>query len=104
MYYSEANGGAGDFAMAAGSDASVSENESVGFNLVWDVSDRLTLEFDHHDSSAESKPDSVFGNASQLAIASFSRNQTTTHFESELPVLELDLARPLSADDMIVTG
>ena len=104
VYYSEANGGAGDFAMAAGSDASVSENESVGFNLVWDVSDRLTLEFDHHDSSAESKPDSVFGNASQLAIASFSRNQTTTHFDSELPVLELDLARPLSADDMIVTG
>ena len=104
VFYSENNGGAGDFAMAAGSDASVSENESVGFNLVWDVSDRLTLEFDHHDSSAESKPDSAFGNASQLAIASFSRNQTTTHFESELPVLELDLARPLSADDMIVTG
>ena len=105
VYYSEANGGAGDFAMAAGSDASVSENESVGFNLVWDVSDRLTLEFDHHDSSAESKPDSVFGNASQLAIASYTRNQTTTYFDQgELPVLALDLARPLSAEDMMIAG
>ncbi len=38
------------------------------------------------------------------AIAAFSRNQTTTYFGDDLPVLELDLSDPLTADDLIVTG
>ena len=103
--YSEFNGGAGDFAMGAGSDATVAENKSLGFNLVWDVTDRLSLMFDYHDSSAEQRPDSPYGSSSLLSIAAFSRNQTTTYFDrGELPVLSLDLSNPLSADDMIVTG
>ena len=104
LMYAEDNGGAGDYAMAAGSDATVAENKSVGFNLVWDVSDRLVLELDHHNSSATKMPDSVYGDASQLAIAAFSRQKTTTYFGGELPVLALDLSDPLSADDMKVTG
>ena len=31
----------------------VNENKSIGLNLDWNVSDRLTLAFDYHDSSAE---------------------------------------------------
>ena len=104
LMYAENNGGAGDFAMAAGSDATVAENKSAGFNLVWDVSDRLVLELDYHNSTATKEPDSAFGDASQLAIASFSRQKTTTYFGNELPILALDLSSPLSADDMIVTG
>ena len=104
LMYAENNGGGGDYAMAAGSDATVAENKSVGFNLVWDVSDRLVLELDHHNSSATKMPDSVYGDASQLAIAAFSRQKTTTYFGGELPVLALDLSDPLSADDMKVTG
>ena len=38
--------------MGAGSDATVAENKSVGFNLVWDVSEQLVLELDHHNSMA----------------------------------------------------
>jgi len=105
LKYAEFNGGGGDFAMAAGSDATVAENKSAGFNLVWDVTDQLSLMFDFHDSSAEQRADSPFGSASQLAIAAFSRDKTTTYFDrGELPVLSLDLADSLSPDDMIVTG
>ena len=105
LKYAEFNGGGGDFAMAAGSDATVAENKSAGFNLVWDVTDQLSLMFDYHDSSAEQRADSPFGSASQLAIAAFSRDKTTTYFDrGELPVLSLDLADSLSSDDMIVTG
>ena len=90
--------------MGAGSDATVAENKSLGFNLVWDVTDRLSLMFDYHDSSAEQRPDSPYGSSSLLSIAAFSRNQTTTYFDhGELPVLSLNI-QPLSADDMIVTG
>ncbi|GLS24290.1 TonB-dependent receptor [Marinibactrum halimedae] len=32
------------------------ENESVGFNVQWDLTDTLTLSFDAHSSSAESQP------------------------------------------------
>jgi len=104
LRYSENNGGAGDYAMAAGADGTVAVNKSTGLNIVWDVSDGLSLELDYHNSSAQDSPNSPFGSASQLAIAAFSRNQTTTHFGSELPVLELDLSAPLTADDLIVTG
>ena len=105
LFYAENNGGSGDFAMAGGADAEVSENKSLGLNLVWDVSDSLSLMLDYHDSQAEKQPASRFGSASQLAIASFSRDKTTTYFDrGQLPVLSLDLSQPLSADDMIVTG
>jgi len=103
--YAEYNGGGGDFAMGAGSDATVAENKSVGFNLLWDATDRLSLMFDYHDSSAEQRPDSPFGSSALLSIAAFSRDKTTTYFDrGELPVLSLDLSNPLSPDDMIVTG
>ena len=104
LRYSESNGGAGDFAMAAGADGTVAVNKSTGLNIVWDVSDGLSLELDYHNSSAQDAPNSPFGSASQLAIAAFSRNQTTTYFGDDLPVLELDLSDPLTADDLIVTG
>ena len=101
--YTENLGGS-DYAMAAGADAWRTENDSVGFNLVWDVNEKLSLEFDYHDSTAEFEPDSPFGSASQLAISSFTRDRTSGYFGSDLPILELGLSRPLSADDMIVTG
>ena len=37
-----------DFAMGAGSDAFKNENKSLGFNLEWEVNDRLSLELDYH--------------------------------------------------------
>ncbi len=93
-----------DFSMATGEDAWRTQNQSTGLNLLWLVSDRLEIEFDHHDSSADRKPASRFGDSALLSTASFTRNRTTGHFGKELPVLSLGLANPLSPDDMIVTG
>ena len=103
--YAEFNGGGGDFAMGGGADATVAENESIGFNLVWDVTDSLSLWADYHDSTAEQAPDSPFGSSALLSIAAFSRDKTTTYFDrGDLPVLSLDLTNPLDPSDMIVTG
>ena len=103
--YAEYNGGGGDFAMGGGSDAIKAENESVGINLVWEVTDSLSLWADYHDSTAEQVPDSPFGSSALLSIAAFSRDKTTTYFDrGDLPVLDLDLSNPLDPNDMIVTG
>ena len=101
--YSEGAPGS-DFSMGAGEDAFKNENESIGLNLLWDVSDSLTLEFDYHDSSAESGPASEWGNSALISIASYTRDQTTGYFGQEMPILELGLSNPLSADDMTITG
>ena len=103
LEYTENSAGS-DFAMGAGSDAFRNENNSVGLNLEWDISDNLALEFDYHDSSAENEPNSPYGNSALLAISAFTRDRTSGYFDNELPVLELGLSDPLSPDDMIVTG
>ena len=98
------NGAANDFAMAAGRDGLTTENNSIGLNVDWQISDRLNLEFDYHSSEAKSGASGDNGTASQLAIASFTRAVTRAYFEGDLPILNLELTRPLSANDMIVTG
>ncbi|MBU2886395.1 TonB-dependent receptor [Gilvimarinus agarilyticus] len=35
----------------------LTENESIGLNVAWDVTDNLTLTFDAHDSTSHSQPD-----------------------------------------------
>ena len=110
LTYSEASGNS-DFAMGIGHDGSTNENESMGINVEWNVSDSLSLELDYHDSSAKQFSNSPFGTSSLITIASFNRVVTTGYFDQDLPILELDLGsepdgspRPLYKDDMIITG
>ena len=93
-----------DYANGAGSDAALTEVDSIGFNVEWDVSDRLKLAFDYHDSTSESRPNSPLGSASNLGIASFNRAYTATHFGQDLPILELGLSEPLNPDSFLVAG
>lgn len=94
-----------DYSMGGGIDASRNQLTSTGLNVLWDVSDQLAVEFDYHDSKAESEPDSRWGDSALVSMASFTRNKTTGHFRpGGVPVLELDLGNTLSADDMIMTG
>ncbi|MCY3819027.1 MAG: TonB-dependent receptor [Gammaproteobacteria bacterium] len=93
-----------DYTMSAGNDAWYAQNGATGINLLWDVTDRLSVEFDHHDSTAERQPNGPYGDSSLLSAASFTRSRTSGHFGAELPVLELTLANALDANDMIVTG
>ena len=103
LVYTE-NSSNSDFSMGGGEDAWRTRNGSTGLNLLWDVSDRMTLEFDYHDSSAERSPNSPFGDSALLSTAAYSRDRTTGIFGNDLPILELGLNDPLSPDDMIVTG
>lgn len=93
-----------DFSMGTGTDAFKNENKSLGFNVEWQVNDRLALELDYHDSSAEATPNSKWGNSALVSIAAYTRNRTTGYFGQEFPILELGLSDPLSPDDMRVTG
>lgn len=95
---------ASDYSMGSGEDAFKNENNSVGLNLLWDVSDSLSLEFDYHDSSAESGPGSKWGNSALISVAAYTRDQTTGYFGQELPILELGLSNSLTPDDMQITG
>lgn len=97
--------GAQDFAMGAGIDAFKNTKDSVGFNLVWDVTDRLMLELDYHDSTSESEPDSKWGSSALITIAGYTRDTTAGYFQpGKMPILELTLGNTLTPDDMVITG
>ena len=103
LIYAENSSGA-DYSMGAGQDAWQTRNGATGLNLLWDVTEQLSLEFDYHNSTARRSPNSPYGDSALLSMAAFSRDKTTGYFGHELPVLELALGNPLSPDDMIVTG
>ncbi|MEH6551507.1 MAG: TonB-dependent receptor [Pseudomonadales bacterium] len=108
IYYTENLPGTID--MGAGADATKNENESVGLNLEWTPNDNLTLGLDYHNSSAKSSPNSPNGSSSNVALSTGGggdnplRSAITGHFTSDLPVLEIATNRPLTPEEMIVTG
>jgi hypothetical protein len=72
IIYTETNDNI-DFAMGTGRDGSKNLNESIGFNLMWQALDRLRLEVDYHDSSAESGANGPNGTSSLVSMASFNK-------------------------------
>jgi TonB-dependent receptor len=109
IVYSETNDN-NDFAMGTGRDGGKNLNESIGFNLEWQVLDRLRLEVDYHDSSAESGPNGPNGTGSLITMASFNKVGQSFITGYELPIFSNNLNsggeenRPLYANDMIITG
>ena len=109
IYYTEQNA-FNDFAMGTGEDGRINENESIGFNLEWYLTDRFSLELDYHDSTAETGPNGPNGTSALVTMASFNKVGQTYLSGWELPILNLDLNsggeqnRPLYRDDMIITG
>lgn len=100
-----------DYAMGLHEDGRKNKNESVGLNLEWQASDRLALDFDYHDSSAETGANNPYGTSSLVTIATFNKVASAVYYGSEMPVLELDLNssedgsdRPMYKNDMIITG
>jgi TonB-dependent receptor len=89
--YSETLNGS-DLSMGGMSLGTKNQNNSVGFNVAWQVSDKLSLELDAHDSIAESKPDSPFGSAGVLGVAAFIRGTTTVDYTGDFPVLNVALS------------
>jgi TonB-dependent receptor len=109
IIYTETNDN-NDFAMGTGADGFKNENESVGFNVEWWLTDRLMLEFDYHDSSAESGANGPNGTSSLITMASFNKVGQSYISGYELPIFTNNLNsggeanRPLYANDMILTG
>jgi TonB-dependent receptor len=109
IIYTETNDN-NDFAMGTGADGGKNLNESVGFNLEWMVNDRLRLELDYHDSSAESGANGPNGTSSLITMASFNKVGQSFITGYELPIFSNNLNsggetnRPLYANDMILTG
>jgi TonB-dependent receptor len=78
-----------DIAMNGGDFATVSNNNSIGFNAQWKASPSLKLNFDAHHSTAEAKADSPYGSNNDLATVSFSRGTSALDFSHEMPVLSI---------------
>lgn len=96
-----------DLSMGAAQIASVSENESVGFNVEWLATDRLRVELDVHSSSADSRPDSPYGSEAVVSTADFSLNYQGLDFTTEMPSLTLgfqDGTDQIDASRMLGTG
>ena len=106
-----------DFAMGVGRDGDKNTNISEGLNIEWYASDNLQLNLDWHDSYAHSRANTPFGTSSLVTMASFNRTVSKVYFTEDFPILELGLnpadpntvqeggeARPLYADDMVITG
>jgi TonB-dependent receptor len=109
IIYTETNDN-NDFAMGTGADGGKNLNESVGFNVEWWVNDRLRVELDYHDSSAESGANGPNGTSSLITMASFNKVGQSFISGYELPIFSNNLNsggeanRPLYANDMILTG
>lgn len=96
-----------DLAMGGAMNATRNENDSLGFNFEWQVTDSLGLELDYHDSTATSGADSPFGSSGVLGTAGFFRGTTTVDYSRPFPVLNVALPQGLSQIDpagMLVTG
>jgi TonB-dependent receptor len=96
-----------DLSMGGAKFATKNENESAGFNLNWEATDRLGFSLDFHDSSAESGSDSPYGSNAVLGAAGFYRGTTTGDFSADFPVISVVLPTGqtgIDAAQMLVTG
>lgn len=96
-----------DIAMGGMELATVNRNKSLGFNVEWAVNDNFGLEFDYHDSTAESRPDSPYGSAGVLGVAAFIRGTTTVDYTGDLPLVNIVLppgVSGVSPSQAVVTG
>lgn len=90
LYYEEDFGSTpSDLAMGVFSTNNVNETESTGFNVEYDVNDRLSLALDFHDSSAESRPDGPYGSENVIGSAVFNIAKQKVDYTQEIPVISI---------------
>jgi TonB-dependent receptor len=108
LEYTEIYGpGGADMPMGAGFDSVKNTLESTGLNVIWDIGDRLSLEFDYHDSSSEAAPNSDLGSSMSLAITDPDGRARVSSFNgNDLPVLDIGhrSGGAVTADDMLIGG
>jgi len=106
--YTEIFGPAGaDMPMGAGIDSVKNELSSVGFNVDWQVTDRLSLLLDYHDSTSKASPNSALGSSMSLAITDpDGRSRVSGYFGNDLPIMQIEhqSGGAVSPDDMFIGG
>jgi TonB-dependent receptor len=93
-----------DLSMAAGISANKFTGDTLGLNLEWDVTDRLSLAFDAAFSDADRTPDSNLGSSASLSTAAFIRTSATSDFTGDIPTLIVGGGNAVQPTNMIVTG
>ncbi|WP_419571487.1 TonB-dependent receptor [Rheinheimera sp.] len=104
LLYSETYATPQDLSMGAGDYGVRNQSGSVGFNLDWQATDNLNLNFDAHKSSAEFKPNHALGSSNTLSMAGFVRTSAATDFTGDLPILAVGGGNSVQPSDMRVTG
>lgn len=110
LLYREINQNGADLTFGAGLAASLNENKSIGFNVEWNVNDRLSLGLDVHNSKAESRPDNEFGNSNIITTSAFVRDSSAVILGGEMPILNIGMldsalvGDTLSTQDLQITG
>ncbi|MBU2984713.1 TonB-dependent receptor [Saccharophagus degradans] len=85
-------GCATDSLQGVGKFAVLNENNSVGLNIKWDATEKLSFSLDYHDSSGENSPNSKYGSNSVVAVASNNRITTSGYFSADgMPILDVEL-------------
>jgi TonB-dependent receptor len=60
--------------------------DSIGFNLVWDPTDNLSLHLDYHDSESDSGPAGQYGTNNDIGFFSLNRDLTDLYTQGDFPV------------------
>lgn len=92
----------------------VTEVESLGLNVEWDVDEALSLAFDYHNSISESLPKSPFGSNAYIGSDALNHRTTSIDYTKEIPVISIyehhpDLSAvfgtdPINAGTRFLTG
>lgn len=78
---------------------SVNENKSIGINLEYQLNDNLQFELDYHNSEAEAKPNSIYGNSNTIQMATNIRGTTAIDFRGDLPVVTIEFPSQFDVAD-----
>ena len=96
-----------DLAYSASQTSARSENKALGGNLTWKAPGGVTMVLDVDHSTAESKPNSPYGNSNSVGTAVFGIQNQTIDFTHQLPVLSYSMypgIDPLNAANIVPTG
>ena len=79
------------------------ENDSFGLNVVWEPSEKLTLEFDGHLSSSESQPDGQSNDAIAIYQGALGVDFDIT-YGANAPTIVLDDSAAFRGEDQFGGG
>ena len=106
LLYLETGQGGADLTFGSGFNSQLNENKSIGLNVEWTVTDSLKLEFDAHNSEAESGPDSPYGTNNIITTSAYVRDSSGIVLGGDMPVLLVGTVggAPVTVDDLQISG